>query len=175
MSDSLFSFCRRHALGVVAGVSATLLLAGCTSRAGDAQAVAATEAHNKQLIEQAFDQWAAGTGNFFDLLADDVQWTITGSSAYSKTYSGKQQFLAEAAAPLTVRLATPIVPTVHKLYPDGDVVVAFWDGVATAKDGQPYRNTYCWAMTLKADRITHATAFLDLIPYLDVLRRVPAE
>ena len=175
MSDSLFSFCRRPALGLVAGVSATLLLAGCASRAGMPRRYAASEAHNKQLIQRAFDQWAAGTGNFFDLLADDVQWTITGSSVYSKTYSGKQQFLAEAAAPLTVRLATPLVPTVRNLYADGDVVVAVWDGVATAKDGQPYRNTYCWAMTLKADRITHATAFLDLIPYLDVLRRVPAE
>ncbi len=175
MSDSLFSFCRRPALGLVAGVSATLLLAGCASRAGMPRRYAASEAHNKQLIQRAFDQWAAGTGNFFDLLADDVQWTITGSSVYSKTYSGKQQFLAEAAAPLTVRLATPLVPTVRNLYADGDVVVAVWDGVATAKDGQPYRNTYCWAMTLKTDRITHATAFLDLIPYLDVLRRVPAE
>lgn len=103
-----------------------------------------------------------------------MQWTITGSSAYSKTYAGKQQFLDQSATPLTVRLATPIVPTVRHLYADGDVVIAIWDGTATANDGQPYRNTYSWVMTLKNGRITHVTAFLDLISYLDVLKRVPA-
>jgi ketosteroid isomerase-like protein len=35
---------------------------------------------NKQLIQNGFDSWANKTGNFFDLLADDVQWTITGSA-----------------------------------------------------------------------------------------------
>ena len=30
-------------------------------------------------------------------------------------------------------------------------------------------------MTLKADRITHVTAFLYLILYLDMLRRIPVE
>lgn len=140
-----------------------------------AQSPASRETSNKQLIQAAFDHWAAGTGNFFDLLAGDVQWTITGSSAYSKTYPNKQQFLDQAATPLTIRLATPLVPKVSQLYADGDVVVAVWEGTATAKDGQPYRNTYCWVMTLKNGRITHVTAFLDLIPYLDVLRRIPAD
>jgi len=30
---------------------------------------------------------------FFDLLADDLQWTITGSTYLSKTYTSKKQFL----------------------------------------------------------------------------------
>ncbi len=141
----------------------------------NAQAPASREARNKQLIQRAFDQWVAGTGNVFDLLAEDVQWTITGSSAYSKTYVGKQQLIDQAVTPLTIRLTTPIVPKVHHLYADGDVVVAIWEGTATAKDGQPYHNTYNWVMTLKNGRITHVTAFLDLIPYLDVLRRIPAD
>ena len=132
------------------------------------------EAQNKELIRQAFEQWASGNGNFFDLLTDDVQWTITGSSPLSKTYTGKQQFLNETATPLTSRLATPIVPKIRGLYADGDVVVALWDGTATAKDGKPYRNTYSWTMTLKNGRITHVVAFLDLMAYMDVLKRIPA-
>ena len=163
---------RRQRFALAIGLGAALLLAGLP-RTGRAQSATAAEAHNKQLIKQAFARWAAGSGNFFDLLTDDVQWTITGSLAYSKTYRSKQQFLDEAVTPLSKRLATAVVPTVRNLYADGDVVVAVWDGVATAKDGQPYRNTYCWAMTLKNGRIPHVTAFLDLIPYLDVLQRVP--
>ena len=139
-----------------------------------AQSAPRRAAQNKQLIQRAFDQWAAGTGNFFDLLADDVEWTIAGSSPYSKTYTGKKSFLDQAAAPLTVRLATPIVPKVRNLYAEGDVVVAVWDGTATAKDGQPYRNTYNWVMTVQNGRITKALAFLDMAAYMDVINRIPA-
>lgn len=138
------------------------------------QKVAVNEAQNKKLIQQAFEQWASGNGNFFDLLTDDVQWTITGSSPFSKTYTGKQQFINETVTPLTSRLAKPIVPKIRGVYADGDVVIALWDGTATAKDGKPYRNTYCWTMTLKNGRITHVVAFLDLMEYMDVLKRIPA-
>ena len=136
------------------------------------QEVANKEAQNKRLIEQAFKQWASGNGNFFDLLTEDVQWIITGSSPLSKTYIGKQQLMNETVTPLTNRLATPIVPKIREVYADGDDVIAVWDGTATAKDEQPYRNTYCWIMTLKNGRITHVVAFLDLIEYTDVLNRI---
>jgi uncharacterized protein len=137
-----------------------------------AQEVVDNEAQNRRLIQQAFEQWGSGNGNFFDLLTDDVQWTITGSSPLSKTYIGKQQFINETVTPLTSRLATPIVPKIREVYADGDDVIALWDGTATAKDNRPYRNTYCWIMTLKNSRITHVVAFLDLIEYTDVLNRI---
>jgi ketosteroid isomerase-like protein len=137
-----------------------------------AQGVTNKEAQNKRLIEQAFKQWASGKGNFFDLLTEDVQWTITGSSPFSKTYIGKQQFINETVTPLTNRLATPIVPKIRAVYADGDDVIAVWDGTATAKDDRPYRNTYCWIMTLKNNRITRVVAFLDLIEYTGVLNRI---
>lgn len=135
--------------------------------------VTATEARNKELIRRAFDQWTTGRGNFFDLLTDDVQWTITGSSPFSKTYTSKRQFIDETVTPLSVRLAKPIVPSVRNLYADGDVVVAIWDGATTAKDGKPYRNSYSWVMTLKNGRITNVIAFLDLMAYTDVFNRIP--
>ena len=103
-----------------------------------------------------------------------MQWTITGSSPYSKTYTSKLQFIDQSVTPLSARLAKPIVPTVRNLYADGNVVVAIWDGATTARDGKPYRNTYSWAMTLKDGRITQVVAFLDLAVYMDVLKRVPA-
>ena len=134
-----------------------------------AQAVTGTEAQNKRLIQQAFK---GNVGNIFDLLTDDVQWTITGSSRFSKTYT-KQQLIDETVTPLTNRLATPIVPKIRQVYADGDDVIVLWDGTATAKDNRPYRNTYCWIMTLKNGRITRVVAFLDLIAYTDVFNRIP--
>jgi uncharacterized protein len=131
-----------------------------------AQAVTDKEAQNKRLVQQAFK------GNIFDLLTDDVQWTITGSSPLSKTYVGKQQFIDRTVTPLTSRFATPLVPKIRKVYADGDDVIVLWDGTATAKDNRPYRNTYCWIMTLKNRRITNVVAFLDLAAYTDVLNRI---
>ncbi len=36
-------------------------------------------AENKKLVQDAFAAWARGDGTaFFNLLADDVQWTVIG-------------------------------------------------------------------------------------------------
>ena len=89
---------------------------------------------NKQLIQKGFDQWTNGSASFFDLLADDVTWTITGNSPIAKTYNSRQQFLDEAITPINERLSERIVPTLRALYADGDMVIALWDGKAIAKD-----------------------------------------
>jgi len=132
-----------------------------------------SEDENKELIREGFAKWASGTGSFFDLLADDAEWTITGSSPVSKTYFSRKQFLEEVIAPLNERLSVRIVPKVRGIYADGDMVIALWDGTATAKDGQPYRNTYSWHMTMKNGRIVKAVAFFDTIVVADLWKRIP--
>lgn len=151
-----------------------LLLAGPPPLA-QAQTASTMELHNKQLIQQAFTRWADGTGNFFDLLAEDMRWTITGSAPLSKTYTSKQRFLDEVIAPLNQRLAKKITPTVRGLYAEGDMVIALWEGTATAKDGQPYNVTYSWHMRLAGDKIVEVTAFLDTLGFADIFQRIPAE
>lgn len=54
-----------------------------------------------------------------------------------------------------------MVPRVRGIYADGDMVIALWDGTATAKDGKPYNNTYSWYMTMKNGRIVRVVAFFD--------------
>ncbi len=53
-----------------------LLFAGNRAAAQSAFALA----EKKKIVQAGFEGWANGTGNFFDLLSDDVQWTITGTS-----------------------------------------------------------------------------------------------
>lgn len=130
------------------------------------------ESKNKEIIHEAFTKWANGTGNFFDLLADDAEWTITGSSPVSKTYASRKQFLKEVIEPLNARLSMKIVPRVHGIYADGDMVIALWDGTATAKDGKPYNNTYSWFMTVKNGRILKVIAFFDTINLADLWKRI---
>jgi len=107
------------------------------------------------------------------LLSDGIEWTITGTSPISKTYTSRKQFLDEVVAPLSARLSKQITPQVRALYADGDTVIALWDGTAVAKDGKPYNNTYSWYMTLKNDRIVKAIAFFDTLELADIWERIP--
>jgi ketosteroid isomerase-like protein len=127
---------------------------------------------NKQLIAEAFDSWAAGTGGPFTLLADDARWTITGNSVAAGTYTSRQDFLDQVIGPFNARMQTPLVPVVRALYGDGDTVVALFDASATVRDGQPYRNTYAWFMTLRGGVIVDVVAFFDGIEFDDLWSRV---
>jgi ketosteroid isomerase-like protein len=116
---------------------------------------------NRELVKASFERWRAGTGSPFELLADDASWTIVGSSPLSKAYPSKQAFLDEVIRPFNARLATPLVPTVRGVYADGDMVIAFFDAAATARDGEPYRNTYTWYLRMRGGRAVSVVAFFD--------------
>lgn len=131
-----------------------------------------TPSANKKIIQAGFDRWAKGTGSFFDLLADDVKWTITGSTPLSKTYNSKKQFLDEVINPLNDRLSKKIVPSVRALYAEGNTVIALIDGKATAKDNCSYNMSYGWFMEMKNGRIVKVTAFLDGIQFADIMKRI---
>ncbi len=53
----------------------------------------------RRLVRRAFDAWVAGTGSPFDLLAEDARWTIEGDSLASRTYPGREAFLAGVIHP----------------------------------------------------------------------------
>ena len=129
---------------------------------------------NRRIIAQAFERWADGGNTFFqDILAPDVRWTIQGSGPAAGTYDGLQDFMTRAVRPFADRLSTPVRPTAKTIWADGDHVIVRWDGSATAGDGAPYRNSYVWIFRMANGRAAEVTAFLDLAPYDDVIRRVP--
>ncbi|MDR3680615.1 MAG: nuclear transport factor 2 family protein [Flavipsychrobacter sp.] len=134
-----------------------------------------TMKNNKAIVEAGFNKWANGTGSVFDLLVDNIQWTIAGSTLLSKTYTSKKQFIEEVINPLNDRLAKRIVPTVTGIYADDDMVTVLWSGNATATDGKPYNTTYCWNMRMKEGKIVQVIAFLDGIEFADIMRRISPE
>lgn len=130
--------------------------------------------HNKALVSAAFDRWAAGGSGFFnEVLAPDVVWTIKGSGPSAGTYHGRDDLMARAVRPLATRLSTPIRPVAKRIWAEGDHVIINWDGEALARDGKPYTNSYVWIMRMEGGRAAEVTAFLDLVAYDDVLRRIP--
>ena len=117
---------------------------------------------NKKLIQAAFDAWADGDGGaFFNILAEDVRWTVIGSGPVSRAYTSRQAFLNGAAKPLNAKLAGPIQPTVVDIIAEGDSVVLQWEGTATAKSGKPYNNSYCWVMRVADGKVREGTAYID--------------
>lgn len=125
----------------------------------------------KQIVSQGFERWVAGEQSFFDLLPEDIEWTVTGSNPLSGTYRSRTEFL-DALEPLLGRLAKPIVPRTYTVYADGDTVIVLWEGSAEAKDGVPYDNVYSWYLTFDGDRIAKVVAFFDGILLAELCERV---
>jgi len=136
-----------------------------------AQTRSATETRNHALVTEAFDAWSRGDGQVFDLLAADVVWTIKGSGPSAQTHRGRQAFLDDAVAPFAAALDAPLVPTVQRIWSDGDDVLIYWDGATALRDGTPYRNSYLWVFTMRDGEVAEVIAFLDLPAYDAVLQR----
>jgi len=130
---------------------------------------------NKAIVAAAFDRWAAGGSDFFkEMLTTDIVWTIEGSGPSAGTYRGYDEFMARAVRPFVSRLREPVRPVSKKIWADGDHVIINWEGQAVARDGRPYRNRYVWIFRMHGGKAAEVNAFLDLTPYDDVIRRIPA-
>ncbi|MDG2527903.1 nuclear transport factor 2 family protein [Caulobacter endophyticus] len=137
-----------------------------------AQPPPALEARNRALVEEAFARWSAGAGGPYDLLADDVSWTIVGRSDASRAYPSREAFMSEVIRPFNARMSQGLKPTIRQITTDGDKVIIFFDAAGVAKDGQPYQNTYAWFWELRDGRVVRAHAFYDAIAFNDLWRRV---
>lgn len=154
--------------------SMLLVLAMMTSFFAQASSDKAVAEKNKAFIAQAFAKWATGGSTFFqDVLAEDVVWTIKGSSPAAGTYKGRAVFIEQAVAPFAARLSSFVKPRVNDIWADGTDVVVYWDGAAVAKDGKPYNNSFVWIFRMQDLRATEVIAFLDLTQYDDVIKRIP--
>lgn len=138
-----------------------------------ARAQASGEAErNRAIIAESFEAWRAGTGGPYALLAEDASWTITGNSLAARTYPSREAFMSEVIRPFNARMATPLSPTVRRVYAEGDTVIVFFDAQGMARDGRPYANTYAWFLEMREGRIVRAHAFFDSLAFDDFWRRV---
>ncbi|MGA7927733.1 MAG: hypothetical protein WCA20_17300 [Candidatus Sulfotelmatobacter sp.] len=127
---------------------------------------------NKAIVQASFDRWRSGTGGPFKLLAPEAEWTIVGSSPLSKTYHSRQEFLDNVITPFNARMMKPLVPSVRGIFADADTVIILFDAAASAKDGQPYRNTYTWCFQMKDSKVIKPIAFFDTRDFDEFWTRV---
>jgi uncharacterized protein len=117
------------------------------------------ETANKQLLRHI------SKGNvqpLLDRLADDVEWTIIGSTALSGTSRGKQEVIDKLLKPIRARLADgPIVFQPERFIAEGEYVVMQAQGRATALSGKPYNNTYCIVCRIVDGKVKEMIDYVD--------------
>ncbi|MEM1251564.1 MAG: nuclear transport factor 2 family protein [Cyanobacteria bacterium P01_H01_bin.21] len=126
-----------------------------------------TTPSKKAIVETSFQQWQAGTGSPFELLSEDMRWTISGFNQYAGTYT--QEPFQALVEPFNERIAEPLRPTEWQVYEDGNVVIIHFDAETILINGEQYRNSYAWFFTFEGEEVTEVTAFLDMPAFEEVL------
>ena len=121
-----------------------------------------TEA-NKQIVIDFFAALSRGdTEAGFQLLADDMTWTVIGDTPVSGTYRGlkaiQEDFLGKVFQQIDHEAG--IAMEMVELIAEGDKVVARTKGTVTGKYG-PYNNTYCHVFTVRDGKIVENIEHLD--------------
>lgn len=121
-----------------------------------------TTERNKQLMEEAFAELAQGNrGPFRDLLADDVTWTLIGSTPWSGSYAGRRAVLEELFGPLFEQFADRYTNSPVRILGDGDHVVVECRGRVTTRAGRRYDNTYCYVCRMRDGQVRELTEYCD--------------
>jgi len=124
---------------------------------------------NKKMMQVAFDGLADGDPEaFVGLLADDVSWTITGSTNVSRTYNGKASVMEDLLGPVFAQFETEYRSTASRMTAEDDIVVVEARGDVILKSGDRYDNTYCYVLRFDDGRVREITEYMDT----DLVRRV---
>ena len=131
---------------------------------------------NKRLFEEIFAELAVGNGRpFISSLAEDIRWTIFGTTAWSKVFEGKQAVEAELLGPLRAQFAEPYRASLKAIIAEDDRIVAEFEGQMTTKAGKAYNNTYCWVCRVAEGRIKELNEYMDTELVATALEPPPAK
>ena len=117
---------------------------------------------NKKHIENMFAELSRGNGEgYLAGLADDIEFTIQGTTKFSGTFRGKQDVVARLLTPLMSELEGGLAINVERMYADGDSVVVVARGKSTTKTGKSYNNSYCQIFRLEGGKVKSINEYLD--------------
>ena len=117
---------------------------------------------NKQLMRDMFAALSAGDAEgFLGPMADDVQWTIHGTTKFSGLYNGKADATERLLGRLGGQLSGGLTVTVDEVVAEGDWVVARGRGESRSLDGRDYNNEYCWWYRIIDGQVVEIIEYLD--------------
>ena len=119
-------------------------------------------AENKEIIRNMIAELSKGNPDaFLSTMADDVHFTLIGSTKFSGVFNGKQEFVKKVLAPLGAALEDGLKMHVDNLLAEGDNVVLQGRGESTTKAGKAYNNTYAQVFRLEKGKVQQVTEYLD--------------
>ena len=105
---------------------------------------------------------AKGLDAMFATMADDVRWTIMGTTEYSHTMNGRQEILDKLLKPITAELESMGTSIDDNIIAEGDFVVLQQHATGRrTKTGKPYNNHYCLVYKVIDGKIKEITEYLD--------------
>ena len=118
--------------------------------------------NNKRLVQHVYAEVSKGNpAPLLDALADDVRWTIIGTTAFSGTFHGKEEALEKLLHPIGARLENGIVFLPERFIAEGDYVVMETRSQATTRNGTPYNNVCCFVLHCQGGKIREITEYMD--------------
>ena len=125
---------------------------------------------NKAILQQICSELAKGnSAPFREAMADDFIWIVTGTTAWSGTYRGKQTVIEELLTPLRAKFATQYTNTATRFIAEEDYVVVECRGNVMTRSGAPYNNVYCWIFRLEDGKLKELTEYMDTQLVVDAL------
>jgi hypothetical protein len=119
-------------------------------------------ADNKRILQAAFAALETGDGRpFGECMADDISWTIIGTTPWSRTYSGKTVVQRELLRPLFAQFSDRYTNRALRFIAEDDYVVVECRGQSTTKSGQAYNNSYCYVCRFANGQMVELTEYLD--------------
>ena len=117
---------------------------------------------NKELVLGFFGD--IGTGNIqgaLDRMAEDLCFTLIGTTRFSGVFKSRKEFVDGILAPLAAQLEGALTITTDNLIAEGDYVVVQSHGHSTTRKGVAYDNTYCHVFRIAGGKIGSVTEYLD--------------
>jgi ketosteroid isomerase-like protein len=128
----------------------------------------------KKRVEYIFGETSRGNWQpFLGALAENAEWTVIGSTDWSKTYRGKASILSDLIAPLRRVLAPPRKSHALHMIAEGNMVAVQGQGENTTRDGRRYDNTYCWIFAFRDGQVAAVTEYADTELMRSVLGEPP--
>lgn len=117
---------------------------------------------NKRLLERAYAGAASGDPQLlFEMLADDVVWTVMGTATWSGTFRGKAELMERLLKPLGEVLDGPLAVTAERMIAEGEFVAVQASIHNRTKAGEPYPNRYFNLFRFEAGKVVEVSEYAD--------------
>ena len=122
----------------------------------------ATQELSTAYVREIFKNLESGDGKgFFDHVLDNVDWIVEGTHPLAGHYYSKAEFQAHTFEKLAKVLPQGAELQTEHVLVSGDWAVVELHSLATAKNGMPFDNRYCWVCRFVNGTIVEVRAYLD--------------